>query len=230
MQLAGKAAKKLLGCLGELRPMCINMYHPSLPPSTSAGSVYTGTKEEMHEDSRLAHIHIELIGKQRDDGFTETEIETIKSKVMRGASTPTALMIAPGVNGFVPDMNKRLPYDVEAAKKLQLAADAAALHGGVGIEPAQLPARFAAELRQCFSNAERGIARKVIAGPGEKILCVPGQHLGDQLRAPPVIHPGLDGHACAQRRATLLDITASARGLAVGGLADRSLSTACGVS
>ena len=46
------------------------------------------------------------------------DIETIRAKVMRGASTATALMIAPGVQGFVPEMNKRLPFDVEAAKKL----------------------------------------------------------------------------------------------------------------
>jgi peptide/nickel transport system substrate-binding protein len=50
--------------------------------------------------------------------YQAIDIETIKSKVMRGASTPTALMIAPGVHGFVPELNKRLPYDVEAAKKL----------------------------------------------------------------------------------------------------------------
>ncbi len=50
--------------------------------------------------------------------YQAIDIETIKAKVMRGASTPTALMIAPGVNGFAPDLNKRLPYDVEAAKKL----------------------------------------------------------------------------------------------------------------
>jgi peptide/nickel transport system substrate-binding protein len=46
------------------------------------------------------------------------DIEAIKSRVMRNASTPTALMVGPGVRGFQPDMNKRLPYDVEAAKKL----------------------------------------------------------------------------------------------------------------
>ena len=50
--------------------------------------------------------------------YQAIDIETIKAKVMRGASTPTALMIAPGVNGFVPELNKRMPYDVEAAKKL----------------------------------------------------------------------------------------------------------------
>lgn len=50
--------------------------------------------------------------------YQAIDIETIKSRVMRGASTPTALMVGPGVNGFQPDMNKRLPYDVEAAKKL----------------------------------------------------------------------------------------------------------------
>ena len=37
---------------------------------------------------------------------------------MRGASRPTALMVGPGINGFMPEQNKRLPYDPEAAKKL----------------------------------------------------------------------------------------------------------------
>ena len=44
--------------------------------------------------------------------------ETIKARVMRGAATPTAEMVGPGVRGFQPDMNKRLGHDVEAAKKL----------------------------------------------------------------------------------------------------------------
>ena len=50
--------------------------------------------------------------------YQAIDIETIKAKVMRGAATPTAEMIGPGVHGFVPELNKRLPYDVEAAKKL----------------------------------------------------------------------------------------------------------------
>jgi peptide/nickel transport system substrate-binding protein len=50
--------------------------------------------------------------------FQAIDIETIKTRVMRGAATPTALMIAPGIRGFQADMNKRLPYDPEAAKKL----------------------------------------------------------------------------------------------------------------
>ena len=50
--------------------------------------------------------------------YQAIDIETIKSRVMRGAATPTALMIAPAVRGFQADMNKRAPYDVEAAKKL----------------------------------------------------------------------------------------------------------------
>ncbi len=44
--------------------------------------------------------------------------ETIKSRVMRGAAAPTGLMVGPGVHGFAPDMNKRLPYDPEAARRL----------------------------------------------------------------------------------------------------------------
>jgi peptide/nickel transport system substrate-binding protein len=50
--------------------------------------------------------------------FQAIDIDTIKTRVMRNAATPTGLMVAPGIKGFVPDMNKRLPYDPEAAKKL----------------------------------------------------------------------------------------------------------------
>ena len=50
--------------------------------------------------------------------YQAIDIETIKSRVMRGASAPAALMIGPGIKGFVPEMNKRLPYDPEASKKL----------------------------------------------------------------------------------------------------------------
>jgi peptide/nickel transport system substrate-binding protein len=50
--------------------------------------------------------------------YQAIDIEAIKSKVMRGASTPSALMIAPGVHGFDASLNKRLPYDPEGAKKL----------------------------------------------------------------------------------------------------------------
>ena len=44
--------------------------------------------------------------------------ETIKSRVMRGAALPTALMVGAAVRGFQADMNKRPAYDAEAAKKL----------------------------------------------------------------------------------------------------------------
>ena len=50
--------------------------------------------------------------------YQAIDIEAIRSRVMRGASLPTALMVGPGVRGFAPDMNKRLPYDTEGAKKL----------------------------------------------------------------------------------------------------------------
>jgi peptide/nickel transport system substrate-binding protein len=50
--------------------------------------------------------------------YQSIDIETIKSRVMRGASVPSALMVGAAVRGYQADMNKRLPYDVEAAKKL----------------------------------------------------------------------------------------------------------------
>jgi peptide/nickel transport system substrate-binding protein len=50
--------------------------------------------------------------------YQAIDIETIKSRVMRGASTPVAEMFPPQVRGFAPDLAQRLPFDVEAAKKL----------------------------------------------------------------------------------------------------------------
>ena len=41
-------------------------------------------------------------------------IDAIKAKVMRKASEPTGLMVAPAVNGFNADLNNAaLAYDVE---------------------------------------------------------------------------------------------------------------------
>jgi peptide/nickel transport system substrate-binding protein len=50
--------------------------------------------------------------------YQAIDVNAIQKVVMRGASAPTALMIAPGIKGFPEDLNKRLPHDVEAAKKL----------------------------------------------------------------------------------------------------------------
>ena len=44
--------------------------------------------------------------------------EDDRRRIMRGAATPTGLMVAPGISGFDPALNKRLPYDPAAAKKL----------------------------------------------------------------------------------------------------------------
>ncbi|MEZ5739676.1 MAG: ABC transporter substrate-binding protein [Burkholderiaceae bacterium] len=54
--------------------------------------------------------------------FQAINIDAIRDKVMRGAATPTALMLAPEINGFNPELNKRAPYDVAAAKKLMAEA------------------------------------------------------------------------------------------------------------
>jgi peptide/nickel transport system substrate-binding protein len=50
--------------------------------------------------------------------YQAIDIEAIKSRVMRGAATPVAILLPPQVKGFAPDLAKRLPFDVEAAKKL----------------------------------------------------------------------------------------------------------------
>ncbi len=50
--------------------------------------------------------------------FQAIDIEAIAQVVMRGAATPTGLMVAPGIQGFQEDMNDRLPYDPDAARAL----------------------------------------------------------------------------------------------------------------
>lgn len=51
------------------------------------------------------------------------DIDAINKKIMRGAATPTALMIAPAINGFNPELNaQREPYDVDGAKALMAEA------------------------------------------------------------------------------------------------------------
>jgi len=54
--------------------------------------------------------------------YQAIDIETIRAKVMRGKSTPAGELVAPGVHGFVPELNTRLPYDVVAAKALMAEA------------------------------------------------------------------------------------------------------------
>jgi len=50
--------------------------------------------------------------------FQAIDIVGIQKTVMRGASRPTALLVGPGVNGWTAEQDKRLPFDVDAAKKL----------------------------------------------------------------------------------------------------------------
>jgi peptide/nickel transport system substrate-binding protein len=50
--------------------------------------------------------------------YQAIDINAIQKAVMRGASAPTGLMIAPGIKGFPVELNKRLPYDPAAAQKL----------------------------------------------------------------------------------------------------------------
>lgn len=53
--------------------------------------------------------------------YQAIDTQAIKDKVMRGASNPSAMMIAPGIIGYNPDL-QRLPYDVDAAKSLMAEA------------------------------------------------------------------------------------------------------------
>lgn len=53
----------------------------------------------------------------REALYRAIDIEAIKAKVMRNMATPSALMVAPGINGASPDF-KRIPFDPPKAKAL----------------------------------------------------------------------------------------------------------------
>ncbi len=51
--------------------------------------------------------------------YQAIDVEALKSRVMRNQSVPTGSLVAPGVNGYVPELGKRAaPFDPEAARKL----------------------------------------------------------------------------------------------------------------
>jgi peptide/nickel transport system substrate-binding protein len=50
--------------------------------------------------------------------YQAIDIQAIHKKIMRGASTPSGLMIAPGIVGWDEKLNQRYPYDPEAARTL----------------------------------------------------------------------------------------------------------------
>lgn len=50
--------------------------------------------------------------------YQAIDIETIKNKIMRGSAQPAGIIVAPGVRGYEASLDKRLPYDQAAAKKL----------------------------------------------------------------------------------------------------------------
>ena len=50
--------------------------------------------------------------------FQAIDMQAIHSRVMRGQSRNTALLLGPGVNGFDPALDQRLPFDPEASRRL----------------------------------------------------------------------------------------------------------------
>ncbi len=54
--------------------------------------------------------------------YQAIDIESIKTRIMRNAALPTGLMMGAGNKGFVPELNKRLPYDPDGARKLMTEA------------------------------------------------------------------------------------------------------------
>jgi len=76
------------------------------------------------DQDRAELLHSNVKGKNpfkdkrvREAFYRAINVDAIKKKVMRGLSTPSALMIAPGINGWSKGFD-RLGYDPAASKKL----------------------------------------------------------------------------------------------------------------
>jgi peptide/nickel transport system substrate-binding protein len=54
----------------------------------------------------------------REALYRAIDMETIRSAVMAGLAIPTGITIPPGVNGYAPELDQRLPYDTTRAKAL----------------------------------------------------------------------------------------------------------------
>ena len=54
--------------------------------------------------------------------YQAIDIEAIREDVMQGRAMPAGMLVSPGAIGYAPELDKRLPYDPEAAKALLAAA------------------------------------------------------------------------------------------------------------
>ena len=54
----------------------------------------------------------------REAFYKAIDVQAIHRVVMRGASTPAGLLVGPGINGFSKELNGRLPFDPEVARRL----------------------------------------------------------------------------------------------------------------
>jgi peptide/nickel transport system substrate-binding protein len=50
--------------------------------------------------------------------YQAIDVETIRDEVMSGLAIPTGMIIQPGINGYAPELDTRLPFDPDAAKAL----------------------------------------------------------------------------------------------------------------
>ena len=100
-RIAGTAGTKIIKS-PELRTIFLGMdqMHDELPESNIKG-------KNPFKDERV-----------REAFYRAIDEKTIVAKVMRGQAAETALMIAPGINGFDKSLNERPAYDPAKSKKL----------------------------------------------------------------------------------------------------------------
>jgi peptide/nickel transport system substrate-binding protein len=58
----------------------------------------------------------------REAIYRAIDIDAIRADIVRGLAVPAGMLVAPGATGYAPELDKRLPYDPEAAQRLLAAA------------------------------------------------------------------------------------------------------------
>jgi peptide/nickel transport system substrate-binding protein len=91
-----------------------------LAQTTQLRSVWLGVNQANAElrSSDIKGINPFKDKRVRRAIYQAIDIDTIRDDVMQGLSVPAGMIIPPGVNGYAPDLDQRLPYDLEAARAL----------------------------------------------------------------------------------------------------------------
>ncbi|MGE0736131.1 MAG: ABC transporter substrate-binding protein [Alphaproteobacteria bacterium] len=117
----------------------IDMMYTVPPQDTERLSKTQGVKVLIKPETRVVYLIFDVAREElqyssvkgknpfkdkrvREAFYIAIDVETIKTRIMRNQSAPTALLVAPGLSGYIKEVDVRPKYDPERAKKLMTEA------------------------------------------------------------------------------------------------------------